>query len=258
MVERTLDSVLHQSYADIEHLIIDGASKDDTMDKVAIYKDKVENARNGRYPDEANRHRVIVTSERDNGLYDAMNKGIAKATGDYIIFLNAGDRFHSDDTLQKVAESLSSSKAGKEEKDDLPGVIYGETDIVDDAGNFIRHRRLAAPEHLTWRSFRHGMLVCHQSFYARTDIARNIPYSMDYRVSADVDWCISIMHECERKSLSLHNTHLTLTSYLDGGLSIKNHRKSLKERFLIMAKHYGWLQTIGMHCWFVLRAFVKK
>lgn len=236
-IDRTLNSVRSQSYPHIEHFIIDGVSKDDTVKKAQTY------AYDSRYP-------VIVKSEPDKGLYDAMNKGIQLAKGDYIIFLNAGDEFAEEDTLTSVAEQLK----GKQ----LPGVIYGNTDIVDENGNFLRKRRLAPPEKLSWRSFKHGMLVCHQSFYAKTDIAQKVPYNLNYKLSADVDWCIRIMKEAEQQGLTLWNTHMTLSSYLEGGMSVQSHRASLKERFNVMSDHYGKLTTIGLHLWFVIRAVLKR
>lgn len=236
-IDRTLNSVRSQSYPHIEHFIIDGVSKDDTVKKAQTY------AYDSRYP-------VIVKSEPDKGLYDAMNKGIQLAKGDYIIFLNAGDEFAEEDTLTSVAEQLK----GKQ----LPGVIYGNTDIVDENGNFLRKRRLAPPEKLSWRSFKHGMLVCHQSFYAKTDIAQKVPYNLNYKLSADVDWCIRIMKEAEQQGLALWNTHMTLSSYLEGGMSVQSHRASLKERFNVMSDHYGKIATIGMHLWFVVRAILKR
>ena len=236
-IDRTLESVRGQSYPHIEHFIIDGVSKDDTVKKAQTY------AYDSRYP-------VIVKSEPDKGLYDAMNKGIQLAKGNYIIFLNAGDVFHEEDTLTCIAEQLK----GKP----LPGVIYGDTDIVDNKGNFIRKRRLAPPEKLSWKSFKQGMLVCHQSFYARTDIAKQVPYNLHYRYSADVDWCIRIMKEAEKQGLVLWNTHKTLCSYLEGGMTVKSHRASLKERFMVMSDHYGTLTTIIQHLWFVVRAIIKR
>lgn len=179
-----------------------------------------------------------------------MNKGIQLAKGDYIIFLNAGDEFAEEDTLTSVAEQLKG--------DALPGVIYGNTDIVDENGNFLRKRRLAPPEKLSWRSFKHGMLVCHQSFYAKTEIAQKVPYNLNYKLSADVDWCIRIMKEAEQQGLALRNTHMTLSSYLEGGMSVQSHRASLKERFNVMSDHYGKIATIGMHLWFVVRAILKR
>lgn len=231
-IDRTLGSVRRQTYPCIEHFIIDGVSRDDTVKKAQTY------AYDASYP-------VIVKSEPDKGLYDAMNKGIQLAKGDYLIFLNAGDIFASDDVLTKVAEQI---------KDNRPGVIYGDTDIVDENGNFVRKRRLAPPEKLTWKSFKEGMLVCHQSFYARTDIARKTPYNLGYKLSADVDWCIRIM----KQTNELWNTHTTLCAYLEGGMSVKSHKASLKERFRIMCDHYGTPTTIMLHLWFVVRAVLKR
>ena len=236
-IDRTLASVQEQSYPHIEHFIIDGVSKDDTVKKAQTY------AYDSHYP-------VIVKSEPDKGLYDAMNKGIQLAKGNYIIFLNAGDVFYEEDTLTNIAEQLKDKP--------LPGVIYGDTDIVDEEGNFIRKRRLAPPEKLSWKSFKQGMLVCHQSFYARTDIAKQVPYNLHYRYSADVDWCIRIMKEAEKQGLELWNTHKTLCSYLEGGMTEKSHRASLKERFMVMSDHYGMLTTILQHLWFVVRAIIKR
>lgn len=236
-IDRTLESVRGQSYPHIEHFIIDGVSKDDTVKKAQTY------AYDSHYP-------VIVKSEPDKGLYDAMNKGIQLAKGNYIIFLNAGDVFYEEDTLTNIAEQLKDKP--------LPGVIYGDTDIVDEEGHFIRKRRLAPPEKLSWKSFKQGMLVCHQSFYARTDIAKQVPYNLIYKYSADVDWCIRIMKEAEKQGLELWNTHKTLCSYLEGGMTEKSHRASLKERFMVMSDHYGMLTTILQHLWFVVRAIIKR
>lgn len=243
-LQRTLDSVWEQTYQYVEHIIVDGASKDGTVNMAQEYKRKND-------ADEDCLHDVVVVSEPDKGLYDAMNKSIDRATGDYLVFLNAGDVFPSADTLEYVEGCVG-------EGETLPGVLYGDTDIVNDEGRFLRHRRLAPPAHLTWRSFRWGMLVCHQSFYARTDIAKTVHYNLNYRYSADVDWCIRIMRECKRLGLPMRNVHAVITNYLDGGMSVQNHHDSLKERFLVMRSHYGLLTTLFVHGWFVLRSLFKK
>lgn len=240
VLQRTLDSVLRQNYSDIEHIIIDGRSKDETVAMAEAYRQQSDATVNG--------HTIVIQSEPDEGLYDAMNKGIAKATGEYLCFLNAGDTLPDTDTIAHIAKLAN----GKEY-----GVIYGETDVVDDEGRFLQHRRLQAPEHLTWRSFRHGMLVCHQAFYANTSIARQVPYDMRYRISADVDWCIRIMKEGDRRGLPNLNVHRVIDHYLAGGISIKNHRASLMERFHTMRRHYGILDTLALHLWFCLRAILK-
>ncbi len=243
VLQRTLDSVNRQTYCNIEHLIIDGVSKDRTLAMVNAYKRKVETGENA--------HEIVVYSEPDKGLYDAMNKGIDRATGDYLVFLNAGDVFPSGETLEYVEGCVG-------EGETLPGVLYGDTDIVNDAGRFLRHRRLTPPKKLTWRSFRWGMLVCHQSFYARTDIAREVHYDLSYRYSADVDWCIRIMRESARRKLPLRNVNAVITNFLGGGMTTLNHRASLKERFQVMRTHYGLLTTLVMHAWFVVRGFIKR
>ena len=243
VLQRTLDSVMKQTYCNIEHLIIDGVSKDKTLTMVKAYQHKNDVGESA--------HEILVFSEPDKGLYDAMNKGIDRATGDYLIFLNAGDVFSSEDTLEFVEGCVG-------EGEELPGVLYGDTDIVNMEGHFLRHRRLTPPKRLSWRSFMWGMLVCHQSFYARADIAKGIHYNLDYRFSADVDWCIRIMREAARRHLPLRNVNAVITNYLDGGMSVQNHKASLKERFQVMRSHYGLLTTLFVHAWFAVRGVFKK
>lgn len=236
VLQRTLDSVLNQDYPKISHLIVDGASTDGTLDMVNAYVEKSNAAGNG--------HRIQVTSEPDKGIYDAMNKGLRSIDGDYVCFLNAGDFLPSSDTVSRIVAAIG---------DGSPSVVYGDTDIVDNEGRFLHHRRLAPPEHLTWKSFRHGMLVCHQAFYARTDIAKAIKYDLKYRYSADVKWCIEVMKEAARRQLELVNTHAVLCNYQQEGQTTAHHRASLWERFRVMGEEYGWLTSVAMHVWFIFR-----
>lgn len=224
-IERTVRSVQAQTYPYVEHLIIDGASRDRTLEILSAYP------------------HCKVLSEPDKGLYDAMNKGLGLAKGDYICFLNAGDTLHLDTTLEDIVTSLKGATAD---------VLYGETDIVDAEGRFLRTRRHKAPETLSWRSFENGMLVCHQSFYISARF-KDVPYDLSYRFSADFDWCVRILKLSER----VHNTHLVLTDYLQEGLSTKNRTASLRERFHIMSHHYGLIRTIAMHLWFIPRAILR-
>lgn len=228
VLEETILSVVSQTYHNIEYIIVDGASKDRTLSIVNKYRDKIQ----------------TVVSEPDKGLYDAMNKGLKIAKGEYVCFLNAGDTFHEDDTLQLIVHQLNKSNV-------LPDVIYGETALVDAQRHFVRMRRLQTPDTLNWKSFRQGMLVCHQAFIAKRALAET--YDLNYRFSADFDWCIRVM----KKASLLHNTRLTLIDYLDEGMTTKNRKASLKERFRIMAKHYGYISTVLHHIWFVLRLLLK-
>lgn len=229
VIEPTLASVAAQSYKNWEYLLIDGGSTDDTVAKAKA----------------SGINFAHIVSERDNGLYDAMNKGIKLAKGDYLCFLNAGDAFHSADTLEKIVAAIPSGSS-------LPDILYGETAEVDGNRNFVRMRRLSAPEKLHWTSFKQGMTVCHQAFYARRDLAPL--YDLKYRLSGDVDWCIKIM----KRSQNMVNVGFTVVDYLQNGLSLQNHRASLIERFKIMCSHYGVFSTVMHHLWFVLRAVIKK
>lgn len=244
LLQRTLDSVRQQTWREVEHILLDGASTDGTVELIQNYRQENEVA-------EDSLHRVVFKSEPDHGLYDAMNKGIGMATGDYLVFLNAGDVLPSRDTLEMIANSVG-------EGETYPGVLYGDTDIVDEAGKFLRHRRLSPPKRLTWRSFLQGMVVCHQAFYARVDLAKRNPYDLRYKLSADVDWCIRIMKDAARQQLPLRNVNAVVVNYLAGGMSVKNHRASLLERFQVMRRHYGLLSTIAVHLWFVVRGIFKK
>lgn len=235
-LQRTLDSVACQTYDHIEHLIVDGASKDETVTIAQRYQSQ-------------SRHEVTISSEPDHGLYDAMNKGLERASGDYIVFLNAGDTLHAKDTIETVVAAAGNSR---------PAVIYGDTAITDSEGHFLHLRTHRPPEVLTWRSFKKGMLVCHQAFYARLDIARQMPYNLKYRHSADVDWCIRIMKEADRQGLPLVNTHAILADFEEGGDTTQHHRDSLWERYHVMASHYGNIQTFLLHCWFIVRAPFMK
>jgi glycosyltransferase involved in cell wall biosynthesis len=229
VIKPTLESVLAQTYENYEYILVDGGSKDDTIE---IAKSSgIEFAH--------------IISERDNGIYDAMNKGITLAKGYYLCFLNAGDAFYAPDTLQTIVDTIANDN-------ELPDILYGETAEVDNDRNFVRMRRLQAPEKLNWRSFKSGMLVCHQAFYAHRDI---VPmYDLKYRLSADVDWCIKVMKQAKK----IVNVNTTVVNYLQNGLSLQYHRKSLMERFKIMSKHYGFFPTIGRHIWFVIRAVIKR
>lgn len=289
LLERTLHSVEEQTHPLVQHVIVDGRSSDQTLTTIRQYQE-----RNGI--DSRPAHEITLLSEPDHGLYDAMNKALLLATGDYIVFLNAGDKFHSPDTLALVAKTAAKavdadfisprtdnagadfisarnntqprvgikpaptghSEASLEGHRLLPAVVYGHTDIVDDSGHFLRPRHLAPPEDLTWHSFKDGMLVCHQAFYARTDIAKRTPYNLHYRFSADYDWCIRILQEGTRLSLPNANTHAVLADYLEGGMTVKNHRRSLLERYRVMAAHYGSSTAFTQHLSFIFRALKRK
>ncbi len=222
----TMNSVCEQIFKDFEHIIIDGASHDNTL---AIARSR-ENTR--------------ILSEPDKGLYDAMNKGLSMANGKYVIFLNSGDTFHSPETL-----SLYASKA-KQNHD----IIYGDTVIVDSRRKPVGPRHYSVPETLTRNSFAKGMLICHQAFMVKHEIAPF--YDLQYRFSSDYDWCIKCIKNADINRCV--NLNCVTINYLSDGLTDNNKIKSLRERYRIMANHYGLAHTVWRHAQLVGGAIMKK
>ena len=224
----TIKSVEEQTFRDFEYIIVDGKSRDNTL----------ELARTCRVSD------IRIKSESDNGIYDAMNKGIGMANGQYLIFLNAGDSFHAPDTLQRIADAIRDN--------DAPGIVYGQTELVDSDRNLLGPRHLNAPEVLTYESFKDGMLVCHQAFVVLAKIAPL--YDLKYKLSADYDWCIQCLQH-SRKNVYIPGV---MIDYLSKGASTQQRRRSLKERFKIMCYYYGTLPTIMRHISFVPRYLANR
>ena len=221
---RTLESIDSQTCKNYEHIVVDGASSDGTLDVIAAH------------PNALRRH----VSEPDKGLYDAMNKGMGLAKGKYLIFLNAGDKFHSPETLAAIAATAKAHGT--------PAIIYGDTDIVDMEGRYLGPRHLLAPAKLTLNSFAQGMLVCHQAFIPLKRITGF--YSMKYRYSADYEWCIRCLHHA-RKTVKVEGE--SLVDYLNEGLTSSNRMASLLERFKIMTYYYGFFPTLFRHIGFIGR-----
>lgn len=210
----TIRSISALTYSNIEFIVVDGASKDGTVDIIKEHESLI--------------FRWI--SEPDSGLYDAMNKGIDLATGDYFWFINAGDEPASPDVLNNVFESQNSAD-----------VYFGETMVINPDGSEIGLRRLSPPEKLNWRHFRRGMLVSHQAFIASRKVAKK--YDLRYKFSADFDWCLyALKHASE-----IRNTGKVLCRFREGGLTKQNILPGLKERFRIMVRYYGLIPAVFAH-----------
>ena len=227
-IERTIQSIVGQTYPRIEYIVIDGKSTDNTLQLINKYAERI----------------AHVVSEPDSGLYDAMNKGLQRATGDYVWFINAGDSLPTADVVANLVMSFSENR--------LPDIIYGDTAIVDATNNFLYLRRLRPPKELSWKSFRMGMTVCHQSFIVKRSIAPE--YDLTYRFSSDFDWCI----RCMKQANVIYNSGMVLSNYLEDGLTSKHHKTSLKERYKIMSVYFGKIPTFFMHGWFALRFYFSK
>lgn len=227
----TVESVRKQTYPGIEYLIVDGGSTDGTVDLIRSYAAEMPN--------------LHWISEKDRGLYDAMNKGLRMASGDFVWFLNCGDHLHATDTVEKIAALVGPET----------DVLYGDTRLVNDArepaGLMSQLGTRPLPARLSWRNYLGGMLVVHQSFVARRSLA---PEYMAGNLCADYDWCIRIL----KKSRQNVHTGLVLSDYLMGGMSKKRHRQSLRDRFKIMREHFGLFSTLLAHLWIVVRAAIHR
>lgn len=224
-IEYTLQSVTNQSYPNIEYIVVDGLSNDGTMDVIQRYAADID----------------LLISEKDQGIYDAMNKGLARATGDYIIFINSGDEFMDSQTVEKVF-------ATAEDAD----IYYGETKLIDENRQILGDRRHRTPEHFNWKSFQYGMNICHQAIYIKRSLTS--AYDRQYQLSADIDWVI----KAAKKAKTIVNTHQYVARYLVGGMSQKRHRQSLNERYAIFKKHYGSLRNIFNHGIIALRLAMHR
>ncbi|MCD8740873.1 glycosyltransferase [Mucilaginibacter roseus] len=213
-IERTMLSVLGQTYANIEYIIIDGASTDGTLAIIHKYQDRI----------------ARLVSEKDKGIYDAMNKGLVLASGDYVLFMNSGDELYDAGTVGAVFASVPDAD-----------IYYGETEMINADGKSLGQRRHKAPEKFNWRSFKYGMSVSHQAIYIRRSLTK--PYDSRYELSADIDW---ILHAA-RQAKKIVNIKRYVAKYLVGGMSKQKHRQSLVERFNIMREYYGLLPTLLNH-----------
>ena len=225
-LERTIQSIIKQSYNRIEYIIIDGNSNDKTLEIINNYAHNI----------------TFWQSEPDKGLYDAMNKGIKAAKGEYLLFINAGDELFDEGTIKKIVHSAS----------DLPDIYYGETLMVNENYLPIGTRSEVTPHklplRLKWQDMAYGMVVCHQSILVKRTIADF--YNTNHPYCADIDWIIKAL----KKSKTVVNVGFNVSKYLKGGISDKQLKKSLVDRFKVMQEHFGLFRTVFSHIFITVRA----
>jgi glycosyltransferase involved in cell wall biosynthesis len=229
-LRRTFANVKAQSYPALQYIIIDGASTDGCA----------------AFCQENERQLAYWVSEKDKGIYDAMNKGLAAAKGDYVLFLNAGDEFFSPTVMEEIFNAIPENS----------DAIYGETMFMDENGKDIglmsdvstRPFRIMQD----WRDMRYGMVFCHQSFLVKRTIAPI--YDLEHLYSADIDWII----RCLKQANTISAFPKPIARFQLGGFSQKNHLRSLWDRFQILSRHFGLLETIWNHFYLMRRALIKK
>lgn len=196
-IEDTLKSVLSQTHTDYEHIVMDGGSTDDTTAILRRYE--------GLY-----HGRLHWFSGKDNGLYDAMNKGIARATGDIVGILNSDDYYTSNDILATVARTF---------EDDGIDAVYGDIHFIRD-GQPEKCVRYYSSRHFRPRWLRFGFMPAHPSFYVRRAVYTAAgPYRTDYKIGSDFEMMVRLFHGRKIRSKYISKDFVTMRT---GGLSTRN------------------------------------
>jgi len=186
VIANAVRSTLDQSYADIEYVIVDGGSTDETLAILEPFRDRI----------------ACFKSEKDEGIYDAMNKGVSLATGDYVIFMNSDDRFASPKAIQSAVDQGMTAD-----------IVYGDADFVDEATGVTTHRRFPPA---TKRFFCFDNL-CHQAvFYKRSAFDRVGKFDTSFRVVADYEWFLRALTV---HGLSFQHVNVDVAVYRLGGFS---------------------------------------
>lgn len=217
-LEKTIQSVLSQNFEAYEHIIIDAASKDQSLEVIKKYDAQI----------------ATWISEPDKGIYEGMNKGLHLAEGEYVWFINSGDLLESNHTLMQIFSAPPEAD-----------IIYGELHLVDEKYNVLGTRSELTtrklPRVLSVKSFKLGMVVSHQALIVRKNL--NQFFRPQYRLLGDYDWAI----RCVQKAKKIQAHQKVIARFLMGGASKQRQRQALKERFQLMVFYFGFNHTILAH-----------
>lgn len=234
----TMESVLAQTWGDLEYIVVDGASRDGTVDLIREYEPRF----NGR---------MRWVSEQDGGLYDAMNKGIAMAAGEVVGMLNSDDFFTAPDILARVAERM--------ERGDVDAV-YGDVHYVapEDLGKMVRY--YSSRSFRRWQ-MRLGFMPAHPSFYCRREVYGRLGgFDTSFRVAADFENLLRLVYKGRIRMAYIPHDFVTMrrggvtTSGLRSHLGImRDHRRALRKNgvfssVLLLALRYPFRLTEMLFC----------
>ncbi len=224
-IEQTILSVIHQTYPHIEYIIVDGASTDGTLEIVKKYQKQI----------------ACLISEPDLGIYDAMNKGVMLATGDWINFMNAGDRFHDCDVCQSVMAKL----------EEQPTIVYGNTFMRYFFGELIK--KPFPIQELTWH-----MVFIHQSCFIQATYQKTHLYRLAYKITSDYD----LFHRAYIDGTSFCYLDMTISDYeASHGFSSSNFLLFEKEMADINGIHRNLAWGVFLYIryfWYCMKQRVKR
>lgn len=228
-IEKTIRSVINQTYRNIEYIIIDGASKDWTVNLVNKYRQNI----------------ATFISEPDSGIYDAMNKGIMKANGQWINFMNAGDTFASDDVLQNLFSCKDSYTL------DQSDVIYGDCICCISIGEKYNSVKMPFWENT---SLVPGKGFSHQSVFVKTSLAKQFPFNLKYKICADFD----MMYNLYTHGYNFSYKKIAISKYeVESGFSKKHANLALKENAMIVGV-YGKMSFKLYYLSFIIKNNIRK
>jgi glycosyltransferase involved in cell wall biosynthesis len=216
-IEETINSVISQSYENIEFLIVDGKSTDKTLEIIDKYRNDIS----------------AVISESDSGIYDAMNKGMGLASGDFVTFLNAGDSYVDKETVKNIFEKVG---------DDID-VVYGDyiailndKEVYKKARPFIRE---SLYKYVT-------ATVCHQAIFVKREISPN--YNLSYILKGELDWYFNIL---KAKPIKFEYISVPVVFYKRGGVGEQKYFLNLKEIMGVIYKNGGVFGLLKAHRFFI-------
>ena len=224
LLEKTVQSTQYQTYKEFEHIIVDGGSIDGTLE----------------YIQSLSFDNLKYVSEMDKGIYDAMNKGIELSSGEYLLFLNAGDNFASDNVLKKIVDEIN-------ELASHPKVIYGAANVYSEDGRFMT---TLTPLNFTKKNLNRyaTRTVCHQSIFIHRNSIKK--YSDKYRLKGELNWYYELIETIRHEEI--HKSDTTVCNYYLGGTGDKNFIENYFERILVTRQHNNFLTFISLIPFFLI------
>lgn len=228
-IGETIDSVLGQSYKEVEYIVVDGGSIDGTVGIINSYGSRINK----------------FVSEKDNGISDAFNKGLMRATGDYVLFLNSDDALAGPDVLSEVAQEITRSGC--------PVLVYGDCDVLERSSAKVLYRAVVA---ISYRGLMKGRMLPHPSLFTHISYFRKYGvFDGEFKIAMDYEWLL----RCGLKE-SLSHMPLLVTRVRCGGISTLDQKKVVNEIILALKKNKyikSRLGETGLRIYFSGRSLAK-